>query len=57
VIVNVFFFPGGQQVLFRVGPVAATAEGAAFAGQLLVRISRSPVPLTCSTSPRGPRIS
>jgi energy-coupling factor transport system permease protein len=38
VIVNVFFFPGAQQVLFRVGPVAATAEGAAFAGQLLVRI-------------------
>jgi energy-coupling factor transport system permease protein len=37
-IVNVFFFPAGQDVLFRIGPVTATAEGTVFAGQLLVRI-------------------
>jgi energy-coupling factor transport system permease protein len=38
VIVNVFFFPGGQDVLFRLGPITATAEGLTFALQILVRI-------------------
>ena len=37
-LVNVFFFPGGQQVLLRLGPITATAEGLAFALQILVRI-------------------
>lgn len=38
VLVNVFFFPGGETVLLRVGPVAATAEGLAFAVEILARI-------------------
>lgn len=37
-IVNVFFFPGGQTVLLRIGPVTATAEGVAFAVEILARI-------------------
>ncbi|MGH2428860.1 MAG: energy-coupling factor transporter transmembrane component T family protein [Candidatus Limnocylindria bacterium] len=37
-LVNVFFFPGGQTVLLRVGPVTATAEGLAFAIEILARI-------------------
>jgi energy-coupling factor transport system permease protein len=38
-IVNVFFFPGGQTVLLRLGPIAATAEGVAFAVEILARIA------------------
>ncbi|HET6380304.1 MAG TPA: energy-coupling factor transporter transmembrane component T [candidate division Zixibacteria bacterium] len=38
VLVNVFFFPGGQTELLRIGPVVATAEGLAFALEILVRI-------------------
>jgi energy-coupling factor transport system permease protein len=38
-LVNLFFFPGAQQVLFRLGPVTATAEGLAFATEILVRIA------------------
>lgn len=38
VLVNLFFFPGGETVLLRVGPVTATAEGLAFAAEILVRI-------------------
>jgi energy-coupling factor transport system permease protein len=38
VIVNVLFFPGGETVLLRVGPVTATAEGLAFAIEVLARI-------------------
>ena len=37
-LVNVFFFPGGQQVLLRMGPITATAEGLVFALEILVRI-------------------
>jgi len=37
-VVNLFFFPGAQQVLVRIGPVTATAEGLAFALEILVRI-------------------
>jgi energy-coupling factor transport system permease protein len=37
-LVNVFFFPGGETVLLRIGPVVATAEGVAFAVEILVRI-------------------
>jgi len=37
-LVNVFFFPGGQQVLLRLGPITATAEGLVFALEILVRI-------------------
>ncbi len=37
-IVNLFFFPAGQQVLFQVGPIRATAEGLAFALETLARI-------------------
>jgi energy-coupling factor transport system permease protein len=37
-LVNLFFFPGGQTVLLRLGPVTATAEGLAFALQILARI-------------------
>ena len=37
-VVNLFFLPGAQSVLFRIGPVAATAEGLGFAVEILVRI-------------------
>ncbi len=37
-LVNVFFFPGGQEVLLRVGPISATREGVVFAVEILVRI-------------------
>ncbi|MDQ4034527.1 MAG: energy-coupling factor transporter transmembrane protein EcfT [Chloroflexota bacterium] len=37
-LVNVFFFPGGETVLLRVGPITATAEGFAFALEILARI-------------------
>lgn len=37
-LVNVFFFPGAQQVLLRIGPITATAEGLGFALEILVRI-------------------
>lgn len=37
-IVNLFFFPEGRTVLFEVGPIAATAEGLAFALEILARI-------------------
>lgn len=37
-IVNLFFFPAGQQVLFGLGPIRATAEGLAFAFETLARI-------------------
>jgi energy-coupling factor transport system permease protein len=37
-LINVFFFPGGTTVLFRIGPVTATAEGLAFAIEILARI-------------------
>lgn len=38
VVVNVFFFPGGETVLLRIGPITATAEGVAFAVEILARI-------------------
>ena len=38
VLVNVFFFPGGETELLRIGPVVATAEGLAFALEILARI-------------------
>ena len=37
-VINVFFFPGGATVLLRIGPFAATAEGLAFATEVLARI-------------------
>jgi energy-coupling factor transport system permease protein len=37
-VVNLFFFPGAETILVRIGPVAATAEGLAFALEILVRI-------------------
>ncbi len=38
-LVNLFFFPGGQTVLFQIGPITATAEGLAFAIEILARIA------------------
>jgi energy-coupling factor transport system permease protein len=38
VLVNVFFFPGGETVLLRIGPFTATAEGLTFALEILARI-------------------
>jgi energy-coupling factor transport system permease protein len=38
-IVNVFFFPGGRDVIVQVGPFAATREGLDFAVQILARIA------------------
>lgn len=37
-LVNIFFFPGGETVLLRIGPVTATAEGVGFAVEILARI-------------------
>ncbi len=37
-LVNVFFFPGGETVLLRIGPITATAEGLSFALEILARI-------------------
>lgn len=37
-LVNLFFFPGAQTVLLRLGPISATAEGLAFALEILARI-------------------
>lgn len=37
-LVNLFFFPGAETVLLRIGPITATAEGLAFAVEILVRI-------------------
>lgn len=37
-LVNLFFYPGGQQILFQIGPITATAEGLSLALQTLARI-------------------
>jgi len=37
-VVNLFFFPNGATVLFQIGPIAATAEGLAFAIETLARL-------------------
>lgn len=37
-LVNLFFFPGGRTILLQLGPITATAEGLAFALEILVRI-------------------
>jgi len=37
-LVNLFFFPGATQVLFRIGPIVATVEGFGFALEILIRI-------------------
>src|SRR5439155_27341716 len=37
-VVNLFFFPGAQDVLVRIGPLTATREGLDFALQILARI-------------------
>ena len=37
-LVNVFFFPGGETVLLRLGPITATAEGLRFALEIMTRI-------------------
>jgi energy-coupling factor transport system permease protein len=37
-VVNLFFYPAGREVLLQVGPIRATAEGLAFAIETLARI-------------------
>jgi len=37
-LINLFFFPGGATLLFSLGPVHASAEGLAFATEVLARI-------------------
>ena len=37
-LINLFFFPGGEVVLLRLGPITATAEGLAFALEIMARI-------------------
>ena len=37
-LVNLFFLPGAETVLLRFGPITATAEGLAFALEILARI-------------------
>jgi energy-coupling factor transport system permease protein len=38
VVINLLFFPAGQQVLFRIGPITATAEGLVFALEVVARL-------------------
>lgn len=38
-LVNLFFFPDGRTELLRIGPMVATAEGLAFALEILARIA------------------
>jgi energy-coupling factor transport system permease protein len=38
-LINLFFFPGGQTVLLQLGPITATAEGLSFAVEILARIA------------------
>ena len=38
-LVNLFFYPGAQTVIFRLGPITATAEGLSFAIEILCRIA------------------
>jgi energy-coupling factor transport system permease protein len=37
-VVNLFFYPAGRDVLFQIGPIRATAEGLGFALETLARI-------------------
>lgn len=37
-LVNLFFFPGAERVLVRLGPVTATLEGLLFAVEILLRL-------------------
>jgi energy-coupling factor transport system permease protein len=37
-LVNLFFFPGVGTVLFQLGPIRATAEGAVFAFEIVIRV-------------------
>jgi energy-coupling factor transport system permease protein len=37
-LVNLFFYPGAQEVLLRIGPISATAEGLRFALEIMARI-------------------
>lgn len=37
-VVNLFFFPAGREILFELGPISATAEGLGFALETLARI-------------------
>lgn len=37
-VVNLFFYPAGREVLFQLGPIRATAEGLGFAVETLARI-------------------
>ena len=37
-LVNLFFLPGAETVLLRIGPITATAEGLTFALEILARI-------------------
>ena len=37
-LINLLFFPGGETVLWRIGPITATGEGLELALQILVRI-------------------
>ena len=37
-LVNLFFFPNAETVLFRIGPITASAEGLSFALEILARI-------------------
>lgn len=38
-LINLFFFPGGQTILLQLGPITATAEGLSFAIEILARIA------------------
>jgi energy-coupling factor transport system permease protein len=37
-LVNILFFPGGEDVLFSIGPIRATVEGLRFAVETLLRL-------------------
>ncbi len=54
-VVNLFFYPAGREVLFAIGPIRATAEGLAFAVETLARIGAisGAITLFYLTTPAG----
>ena len=54
-VVNLFFYPAGVEVLFQLGPIRATSEGLAFAIETLARIGAisGAITLFYLTTPSG----
>lgn len=54
-VINLFFYPAGREILFAIGPVRATSEGLAFALETLARIGAisGAITLFYLTTPAG----